>query len=173
MAKKQRKKSPHQPIEEKLNKSESEHTTKEIKPSSQDKEQKPPFKELLSKEEKRDPSSTESSPLGSEEEILVDENIVEISGDFIAIFFDIWHERNKDVPPLSEKEKANISVPLAKIVAKYDLKKYMKEEFVLFFYLGGAIYSRTKIKKVKKHDKDADRKAGEGKDISPDGVDRI
>ena len=107
---------------------------------------------------------TESSLPGSEDEFLVDENIVEVCADVIAIPFAIWHEINKNVHPLSEKEKENISKPLAKIVAKYDLGKYMKEEFVLFFYLGSAIYGRTKVPKAIKDDKDDNRKEGQGKD---------
>lgn len=159
-----------QPIKEDKEKPESSDnqqklTTKPIKQKDHKKEKKPKFQELLNKEEKK-ASLNESSLPGSEDEFLVDENIVEISGDFIGIFFQIWHERNKDVPPLSDKEKANISVPLAKIVAKYDLKKYMKEEFVLFFYLGGAIYKRAKIAKVKKDDKDDNRKEGTRQDES-------
>jgi len=140
-----------------------EQKTSPLKEKVHEQEKKPAFKDLLSKGTKPE-SSTESSLPGSEDEFLVDENIVEISGDFIAIFFQIWHERNKNVPPLSDKEKANISVPLAKIVAKYDLKKYMKEEFVLCFYLGGAIYKRAKIEKVEKDDKDDHRKEGQGQD---------
>lgn len=137
-----------------------EQTTKEIKSKDQEKEKKPQFKELLSKGIKPE-SSTKSSLPGSEDEFLVDENIVEVCADVIAIPFAIWHEINNNVQPLSEKEKENISKPLAKVVAKYDLGKYMKEEFVLCFYLGSAIYGRTK---VKKDDKDDNRKEGEGED---------
>lgn len=140
-----------------------EQTTKEIKEKDQE-EIKPKFQELLSKDQK-DPawikSSKESSPPGSEEGIPEDQNIVEVCADVIAIPFAIWHEFNKNVQPLSEKEKQNISKPLAKVVAKYDLGKYMKEEFVLVFYLGSAIYGRAK---VKKDDKDDNWKKGSGKD---------
>jgi len=140
-----------------------EQTTEEIKDKDQE-ETKPKFQELLSKDQK-DPawieSSKKSSPPGSEEGIPEDANIEEVCADVIAIPFAIWHELNKNVEPLSEKEKRNISKPLAKVVAKYDLGKYMKEELVLVFYLGSAIYGRAK---VKKDDKDHNREKGTGED---------
>ena len=117
-----------------------EQTTKEIESKDQEKEKKPEFKELLSKGKD---SLTKSSLPGSEDDLLLDENIVEVCADVIAIPFAIWHEINKNVQPLSEKEKENISKPLAKVVTKYDLGRYMKEEFVLVFYLGSAIYGRS------------------------------
>lgn len=135
----------------------SEQTTKEMKEKTESEETKPSFQELLSKG-KKDTSLIESSPLGSEDEL--DENIVEVCADVIAIPFAIWHEFNKNVQPLSAKEKENISKPLAKVVAKYDLGKYMKEEFVLVFYLGSAIYGRTKVKKDDKND-NREKRAGE------------
>ena len=158
------KKQPDKKDKEKpLSESRGEQTTKEIKGQDQE-EVKPPFQSLLTKGEK-DPawiaSSKKSFPPGSEEEIPEDQNIVEVCADVIAIPFAIWHEFNKNVQPLSEKEKQNISKPLAKVVAKYDLGKYMKEEFVLVFYLGSAIYGRTK---VKKDDKDDYRKERSGQD---------
>jgi len=141
-----------------------EQKTKPLEEKVSKEEEKPSFKSLLSKG-KESASSTESSLPGSEDEILVDENIVEVCADVIAIPFAIWHEINKNVQPLSEKEKQNISKPLAKIVVKYDLGKYMKEEFVLFFYLGSAIYGRTKVPKaIKKDDKDDNRKERQGQD---------
>jgi len=138
-----------------------EQKTKPLEEKVSKEEEKPSFKSLLSKG-KESASSTESSLPGSEGEL--DENMVEVCADVIAIPFAIWHELNDKVQPLSEKEKQNISKPLAKIVAKYDLGKYMKEEFVLFFYLGSAIYGRTKIPKARKHDKDDNRKEGQGQD---------
>jgi len=135
-----------------------EQKTTPLKEKVGKEEEKPSFKSLLSKG-KESASSTESSLPGSEDEL--DENIVEVCADVVAIPFAIWHEFNKNVQPLSEKEKQDISKPLAKVVAKYDLGKYMKEEFVLVFYLGSAIYGRAK---VKKDDKDDNRKKGSGKD---------
>jgi len=146
-----------------------EQKTKPLAEKVHKQEEKPSFKDLLSKG-KDAASSTESSLPGSEDEILVDENIVEVCADIIAIPFAIWHEINEKVKPLSEKEKENISKPLAKVVAKYDLGRYMKEEFVLCFYLGSAIYGRTKVPKALKDDKDHNREEGQGQDEphSPD-----
>ena len=169
MPKKKSKKSHQKPIEVELSEHK-EQTTKEIKDGSQEKEKKPEFKELLRKEE-RDPawieSSKKSSPLGSEQE--PDANIIEVCADVIAIPFAIWHELNHKVQPLSEKEKKDISQPLAKVAAKYDLGKYMKEELVLCFYLGSAVYGRAK---VKKDDKDDYRKKGSGKDEPDTRIDQ-
>lgn len=169
MAKSSEGKTVKEPREKELKKSQ-EQTTKEVKVKDEDQEIKPSFQELLSKEKKNQPStesSEKSSPPGSTE---VDENIIEVCADVIGIPFAIWHELNPNVPPLSDKETINISRPLAKVVAKYDLGRLMKEEYVLVFYLGSAIYRRGKIKppvkasKAKKDDKDDYRKTGTGQD---------
>jgi len=76
----------------------------------------------------------------------------------------MWNKANPNVPPLSEFEKKNISKPLARIVVKYDVAKYAKDEFVLFTFLGFAIYKRVKIKKVKKNDVNNNREKRTGKD---------
>jgi len=145
-----------------LEKSQKKQTTKIIQEKSQDQEEKPSFQELLPKEEKS--ASSPPGLIGIEKENLEDENILEICKDIIAIPFDIWNKLNPGVKPLSESEKKHISQPLARIVVKYDVAKYMKDEFVLFTFLGFSIYQRAKVKKVKKNDVDNNREKREGKD---------
>lgn len=147
-----------------------EQTTKEVKVKGEDQETKPSFQGLLNKEKKSQTSteSSEKSSLPGSDE--VDLNIIEVCADVIGIPFAIWHEINPNVPPLSDEEKIDISRPLAKVAAKYDLGRLIKEEYVLVFYLGSAIYRRGKIKppakapKAKKDDKNDNRKTGTGKD---------
>lgn len=125
-------------------------------------EEKPSFRSLLPGGEKPSTkSSKESSLPGSEDEALVDENIQEICKDIIGIPFDIWHQLNPKVNPLSELEKKHISQPLARIAIKYNVAEYMKDELVLCAFLGFAIYKRAK---VKKDDVDHSGKKEKGKD---------
>ena len=95
------------------------------------------------------------------EEIEADENIIEICKDIIAVPFEVWNKINPKVDPLSESEKKHISQPLARIAVKYDVAKYMKDEFLLVTFLGFAIYKRARIKK---DDKDDNRQKRKGKD---------
>lgn len=152
--KKQEKKDEEKP---KLNQSKKELTTKPIKKQSLDEEIKPSFQDLL---KKKDPSGhTISKP--EIEPLEADENIIEICKDIIAVPFEVWNKINPKVDPLSESEKKHISQPLARIAVKYDVAKYMKDEFLLVTFLGFAIYKRARIKK---DDKDDHRKEGQRKD---------
>ena len=131
--------------------------TKPIKKPSESQETKPPFQDLLKKKE---PSGlTNSEP--EIESIEADENIIEVCKDIIGIPFEVWNKINPKVDPLSESEKKHISQPLARIAVKYDVAKYMKDEFLLVTFLGFAIYKRARIKKDDKNDH---RKEGQRKD---------
>lgn len=136
-------------------------------------EEKPKFQDLLRPEGgKGSPlaeSSKESCPPGGEKEAepREDPDFIEVCADVIALPFAIWHEINPKVQPLSEKEKKNISVPLAKVVDKYGIGSLiMKEEYVLCFYLGSAIYGRTKEKKAKRKNADNSREKKTGENHS-------
>lgn len=137
------------------------------------KPKKPPVKEK-EKEEKEElppfpiPEEEEKSPIPSPEDSIPgisnedhEEYITEVCRDLICIPFEIWHVLNPKVNPLSELEKKHISKPLAKVAIKYEVDRLMKEEIMLFTFLGFAILQRARIKK---DDTDDSREKGKGKD---------
>lgn len=140
------------------NKSQEKQKTEIVEDKSQEEEIKPKFQDLLSKEEEKESLKESSLPGGSD---VDDENILEICREITGTVFEIWHRANPKVEPLSEFELKHITQPLSRIVVKYDVAKYMKDEFLLCTFLGFAIYKRVK---VKKDDKDDNREKGTGKD---------
>ena len=95
------------------------------------------------------PGISEDEP----EEVVLEE----ICRDIIAIPFEIWHLLRPGVEPLSEKEKDLIAKPLSRVAQKYDVGRYMKDEFLLIAFLGFSVIRRTR---VKKDDSDDNRKEG-------------
>lgn len=69
-------------------------------------------------------------------------DIEEFCKDVVNIPFEIWHILNKNVQPLNAVEKKLISRPLSRLVKKYNLGDYAKDEIVLIAFLGTSIYSR-------------------------------
>lgn len=166
MAKNQPKKKDEKKPESKNNKE--SHQTKPIKKKTEDEETKPNFQELLRKKDESRSSLTSSEPEQEPGSIIeADENIIEVCKDIISIPFEIWSKINPKVEPLSDSEKKHISQPLARIAVKYDVAKYMKDEFLLMTFLGFAIYKRARIKK---DDKDDNREKGTGKDEPATGI---
>jgi len=129
------------------------------------KEEKPSFEELLPRTQKEASSPLGGSPGEEKTEPIIeeDENIIETCKDFMGVIFEIWNGADPEIPPLTEKEKKNIAKPLARIVVKHDLGRFMKEEFVFVFYFGSAVYGRLRIKKKNVGDR---RKKKKGKDVS-------
>jgi hypothetical protein len=87
--------------------------------------------------------------------------LIDICRDIISIPFEVWAILKPAVKPLSETEKDLIAKPLSRIAVKYDLAKFMKDEILLFGFLG---YSVLKRIKVSDHAGDNSRKEGKGKD---------
>lgn len=74
-------------------------------------------------------------------------DIEEFCKDIANIPFEIWHIVNPEVEPLSAKEKKLIGKPLSRVVVKYDLQKYAKDELVLFAFLSFSVLGRLKKSK--------------------------
>lgn len=111
-----------------------------------------------------------ASPGNEKGEIQVD---AEVAGDVFALPFEFWHIANPKIPPLSEEYKRAVSAPLSRILNKYGLAKFTRDEFLVAFYLWNAVYARLKIIKESKPKKeikpdvgDNSRKEGQGKDDS-------
>jgi len=105
------------------------------------------------------------SPGGESEEEIDDILLEEVCKDFVSVPFEIWHILKPSVLPLSDKEKTLISKPLSRVVQKYDLQKYAKDEFLLAGFLGFAIIKRAKVK----DDTDNSREKRKGKNDSSKG----
>jgi len=95
----------------------------------------------------------------------------DFAGEFIAIPFELWSSVNSVVPPLSPAEKERLAGPFSRILEKYGMGKFAKDEVLLGFWLWCSIYGRIKAvkaakpKKEKKPDvRDDSRKAGPGQD---------
>lgn len=91
--------------------------------------------------------TTEIPPVEKKEEIAID--VKQLSYDLVEMGFKMWHVVNPRVRELEDKECQNISTPLAHVIDKYDLTKYMKyagytQEILLVYNLGSAIVIRTK-----------------------------
>ena len=94
-------------------------------------------------------------------EDIESEDIEEICKDVVSGFFEIWAILKPGVPPLSETEKKLIKKPLARIVIKYDVARFMKDEFLLIGLLGFSVLKRLKVKKDVNNDR---REEGQRKD---------
>lgn len=111
------------------------------KPAPEEKE----FPEFPEEEEKG--SSTKSSPLGSdseEEEVEADEFLQEVCEDIVGAGFEVWGLANPNIEELKKAEKVRISKPLSRMVVKYNVAKYMKDEFLFCTFLGYAVMKRLK-----------------------------
>jgi len=98
-------------------------------------------------EEKESPSEKPEDSIPGISDEDHEEYITEVCKDLICIPFEIWHVLNPKVNPLSDLEKKHISKPLAKVAMKYHVDRLMKEEIMLFTFLGFAILQRARIKK--------------------------
>ncbi len=121
----------------------------------QDKEEKP--EDLLPKFPPKNAKESSEFPGGeAEPEVLTEIEIGEVCEDIIALPFELWGVVKKGVAPLSEKERKNLGKPFARLVLKYKVQAYVKDEFYFLFILGIAISKRLEFKK-----KDADNHSGE------------
>jgi len=118
------------------------------------------------------PGEEEEEPREIFDEDLAPEEIEEFSGDFVGMFFEIWNVAEPQIPPLDSRAKHRLGKPLSRILVKYKLAKYAKDEIVFCVFLGMEILPRLKIsaklklqkKGKKKDDKDDHREKGKGKD---------
>lgn len=106
--------------------------------------------------------SSESLGGEAEPEVLTESEIGAVCEDIIALPFELWGVVKKGVAPLSEKERKNLGKPFARLVLKYKVQEYVKDEFYFLFILGIVISKRLEFKK-KNVDNDSGKK-GEGKD---------
>ena len=100
--------------------------------------------------EEGSPSPT-SSPTPSAK-IEATPDVQELAKDLVTAGFEMAHAINPKIRELDEREKDNIGRPLAKVVVKYDLGKYLSyfsyvDEFMLVYNLGKAV--TTRVKEVK------------------------
>lgn len=99
-------------------------------------------------------------------------DVQELAKDLVTAGFEIANAINPKIRPLDEKEKTDIGKPLAKVVAKYDLGKYLSylsyvDEMMLAYH--GIKIVGTRIKEVKEINANArsnGRTEGERKDAS-------
>jgi hypothetical protein len=112
-------------------------------------------------EEEEKKETKGSGPGTSEDE---NGNIQEICRDLIAVPFEVWAILRPGVEPLSDPEKTAISKPLARIVIKYDVARYLKDEFLLLAFLGYSVVKRLKVPKSADKITDNSGKEGQGKD---------
>jgi hypothetical protein len=87
-------------------------------------------------------------------------DLEEICGDIMALPFEVWAILKSGVKPLSDIEKKLIAKPLSRIIVKYDVTKFMKDEVLLCAFLGFSVLKRVK---VTKNVIDDSRKEGQGK----------
>jgi hypothetical protein len=112
----------------------------------------PPYKGEESQEENLSQSIKEPRILPVDEKINI--NTKELSRDLVGAAFDIAHLVNKKIRVATQEELTNIGEPLAKIVDKYDLTKYMKyfsyvDEVRLIYATFNAVKIRAEeIKKI-------------------------
>lgn len=105
----------------------------------------------------------EEKPEGSS---FSNENLEELCGDIAAVPFEIWSILNPKVEKLTDTEKKAISRPLARLVEKYNLGTYAKDEFYLAIILTGVTFKRVNQAKPEKKKENANinnRKEGNGK----------
>ena len=76
----------------------------------------------------------------------------ELSRDIAGVPFEIWAVLKPGVSPLTEKEKKLIGKPLARVLSKYDVAKYAKDEFLLMAVVAFSIMSRLKDSQKKEKD---------------------
>jgi len=148
-----------------------EEEKKVVKKPGKKTEDKRPLPELpLTESEKKSQNqkstefSQESFPPGTEEEeILLDQqDILEICKELPDIGFQVWKRFDPEIELLTDPEKGRIAKPLARIVYRKSLDKWVRDEFYLIFLLGLSISKRIKIKK--KNVKDNSGEKGPGKD---------
>lgn len=103
--------------------------------------------------------STEEGPKfsGAEDTVKEEPQIVidtkQLSCDLVGMAGKMWHAANKRVPEFSTKEIQDIALPMAAVIEKYDLTKYMKyfgytQEMLLVYNTFNVIAPR--IKELKK-----------------------
>jgi len=91
-----------------------------------------------------------------------DDTLAEFCSDIASVPFEIWHILKPEVSELSDLEKKAIGKPLARIVLKYNLQDYAKDEIYLTMIFSGVLFKR--IKQAKKNVNNNNRKKGDGKD---------
>lgn len=105
-----------------------------------------------------EPEKKKASGPGTEE---LNADLQEICRDLVSVPFEIWAILKPGVQPLSDTEKNLISKPLARIVVKYDVARFMKDEILLLGFLGYSVIKRVRIPKNVANDSG---KKGQGKD---------
>ena len=89
------------------------------------------------------------------EEDFSDLDIEEVCKDIVSVPFEVWSILKPSVKPLTETEKKLIGKPLSRVMVKYDVAKYARDEFLLLIFLGFSVSKRIKdSKKVEVEDED-------------------
>jgi len=80
--------------------------------------------------------------------------------------FEVWSILNPKVSPLTEIEKKAVSKPISRLVIKYNLAEYAKDEIYLAIILSGITFKRLHQAKPekKKNANNNNRETGNGKD---------
>ena len=120
---------------------------------------------FVTEEETKIQEDASSPPGGTpgEEEVFTQESLEEICKVLAATTVAIWTVFDKEIEGLDEKEKDLVAPPMARCAIKHQVQKWVKDELALALAIG-TIVSKRIIAKKEKHDKDHNRKEGEGKD---------
>ncbi len=107
----------------------------------------------------------------SEEELKFnDEDLIEIVKDLIGAGFDAWHLANPNIEKIDDRGKDRIAKPVARVIIRRNLSRFIKDEFLALFWIGIEISKRIKIKK-KGDEKDDSRPNGDRKDELSEATD--
>jgi len=93
-------------------------------------------------------------------------DLEELCGDIVSVPFEVWSILNPKVSPLTEIEKKAVSKPISRLVIKYNLAEYAKDEIYLAIILSGITFKRLHQAKPekKKNANNNNRETGNGKD---------
>lgn len=138
-------------------KNKQESTTKKEAKFQIPEEEKSSLPPFPNKDAKKGEYLTSSSPNGGkleDEPDFSDVDLEEVCKDICSIPFEVWSILKPGVKPLTDTEKKLISKPMARVMLKYDVQKYAKDEFLLLGFLGFAVMKRVKDSKKVEDEKD-------------------
>jgi hypothetical protein len=95
-------------------------------------------------------------------------DLEEICSDIVSLPFEVWAVLKPDVKPLSDAEKKLIGKPLSRIVVKYDVTRFMKDEILLCAFLGFSVLKRVKVGKNVVDDSGKERQGKDDPGQKPD-----
>lgn len=132
----------------------------------------PPPEREKTKESGPGISEEEKEPAPEDQEIKkVELDLVDICSDILNEGFGMWHDYNPNVPPLDPEKRKLMDARMARLVRKWGLAKYFKDEIIFFGLLSWEITKRARIKPPPKNVKDHPGKTRQGKD-TPGQTDR-